>query len=74
MSVNLIQCSMALAIIPQIYLEKNYIELITIKVMKSWAFDFGYRDDLYKGKRRSERLDQHSPICFAVCALNAQWS
>lgn len=62
MNVNLTQCSMALAIIPQIYLKKNYVEVISIKVMKNWAFDFGCKDDLCKRKRRPGCLDQHSRI------------
>ena len=57
---------MALAIIPQICLEKNYIKQITKKEVKNWSFDSGCKDDLCKRKRRPGCLDQHSPVCFAA--------
>lgn len=42
---------MALAIIPQICLEKNYIKQITKKEVKNWSFDSGCKDDLCKRKK-----------------------
>lgn len=56
---------MALAIIPQICLEKNYIKQITKKEVKNWSFDSGLR--MISAKERKAWVPGPALSCLLCC-------